>query len=253
MKSVKSKLALAAGVVLTLGSAGAVFAAPITFAQFHELTAGNPNLFSYTETGVAGGTATITALSVPVSFSYIGIPGLPADLSGSLNALLSLTTTTNQPAVNLLGVTDAQAFPTTSTLEITLPSAAAEGTGTQTVLLDMSFTGQLFATPGGGTAQLTGQTGLGNSITYSSDFLKFTNSPPQDFALSLSSWTSADGGPVEVDPISGFFNPATAAGVGTFDTSVGSTTFFPEPNPGALCLVALAAVPLLRRRRSVVR
>lgn len=250
MKNVKSKLALAAGFAMTFGSAIAASAAPITFAQFHELTTGNPNLFSYTEHGGDGGaTASLTAVSVPVSFSYVGIPGLPADLSGNVAATLTLTTTTNQPAVSLMGVIDDQQFPTVSTLTITKDTPAAEGSGSQDVLLSMNFNGQLFATPGGSVAQLTGQTAVGNSITYSSDFLSFTNSPPQDFAVSLSSWVSSgDSGPVEVDSQTGFFNSATAAGVGTFDTSVGSTTFFPEPT--SLSILALGAIPMLRRRRA---
>jgi hypothetical protein len=244
MNITKSKLALAAAAALTLGSAITASAAPTTFAQFHELTTGNPNLFSYTE---GTGTATLSALSIPVSFSYTGLVGLPADLQGNQAATLTITTTTNQPAVSLMGMFEDEQFPVLSTLTITRDTPAAEGSGTQTNLLTLNFTGQLLAAPGGNTAQFTGETALGNSVTYSSDFINLTNVLPQNYAISFSSWTSADSGGVEVDPTSGFLNSATAAGVGTFDGSVA------VPEPASLSFLALAALPMLKRRRRAAR
>lgn len=234
--------------------APAANAAVVTFAQYEEaIVPGNANVFTYTETGTAGsgGTATITATSVPVTFTYESLSGLPADLIGPQNATLTLTSTTTSGYITS-NLVDSQQFgtKTSDTLTITRNSAAAEGTGAKTNLLTMTFTGQLLANPGGFTAELTGQSPLGYSITYNTDFGSFVpvaSATTEDFAMSFSSWTTtADGNGVERDTAHTFFKNATAASSGTFDYA----TSVPEPVMTATMLGGLGLLSLRRRRRS---
>jgi hypothetical protein len=229
-------------------------AAVVTFAQYEEaIVPGNANVFTYTETGTAGsgGTATITATSVPVTFTYESLSGLPADLTGPQSATLTLTSTTTTGYATA-GTLAVQQFgtKTSDTLTITRNTAAAEGTGAKTNLLTMTFTGQLIADPGGFTAQLTGQSPLGYSISYATDFGTFVpvaSATTEDYAISFSSWiTTADGNGVETDSTHNFFKNATAASSGTFDYA----TAVPEPVMAVPMLGGLGLLSLRRRRRS---
>jgi hypothetical protein len=248
---------------MVLGAAIAAPAAPVTFAQFQEAP-GTPsaNLFSYLSavldppSPVTGPSAVLqnNGPSIPVIFTFNSIPGLPADLQGPQMALLTLTSATNatiQPGFGGTLYSELFNSAASDTLTITRVAPAGEGANTKTNLLTLSYTGDLFAAPGGSTAVLTGQSALGFTVNYSSDFLNFGSAGPSDYSVNFTSWTSADGGPVEVPPspdLPGFFANATAAATGSFDAAVFPSTGFPEP--GTLGVVALTgAAAVLRRRR----
>ncbi len=243
----------AAAIAALLGTTPA-HAAVVTFAQYEEaVSTSNANLFTYTETGTSstGGTAKLTSVSIPVTFSFESLPGLPADLQGPQAATLTLTTSTSAAVTNATAPAVAQQpfnLVGSDTLTITRNTPAAEGTGPKTNLLTMTFTGTLNAQDGGGTAQLTGQTALGFAVNYSSNFVTFNSPTVQDYSLNFTSWTTtADSGGVEFDSTSNFFKTATAAGTGSFDTNSVSV---PEPVSAALVLGSLGL--LVRRRRSTV-
>ena len=139
---------------------------------------------------------------------------------------------------------------------ITRDTPAAEGFGTRTNLLTVTFTNStLLGIVGSSAPQMSADTATGGGVTvnYSSDFLTFPNGE-HNFSLTFSSWTSVlqqgltSGLNVAGTSPNLFFTSATAAGTGTFG---GNAVAVPEPSTlalGGLGLVAL--VGLARRRRS---
>jgi MYXO-CTERM domain-containing protein len=228
---------------------------PVTFAHFEEaIPAGdNPNQFNYNTAGTAGsgGSAVLSASSVPVTFSYESITGLPADLQGPLAATLTLTTATTVGASQLFAGFGSEPFnsQTSDVLTINLDTPVNNGAGPQSNLLTMKFTGQLIGFLNGFAATLTGQTPNGASISYTSDFLNFGGSV-EDYNLGFTSWVSSDFGGLEI-PASGFYQNATAAGTGTFDdSSVTPVPTIPEPITSVFAASSLGALLLRRRRRT---
>lgn len=225
--------ACAAVLVLGMGSAAKAAAVPVTFAQVIESSlATNPNAFSYVNSGTLSGGSTLTATSVPVSFTFENVLGtLPTDLTGVQTALLTLTSSsTSVASTGFGGVVANQSFPTTDTLTITRTTPAAEGNNAKTNLLTVTFSGaNLMGYIGGTTPELSADTLLGGTVTYSSDFVNFNSGTQNDFSLAFSSWDptgSTTGLGIASD---GYYNSATAAAAGTFD-NLGSSTVIPEPS-----------------------
>jgi hypothetical protein len=222
-----------------MGSSLKAAAVPVTFAQVIEATGGtttNPNAFTYTNSGTTAGGSTLTAVSVPVDFTFENIGGtLPADLTGPQTAILTLTASSTSAATTSFGgAVDNQAFPTpTDTLTITRTTPAAEGNNGRTNLLTVTFSGaNLMGYVGGTTPQLSADSALTTNpatVTYSSDFINLAASTQNDFALAFSSWDptgSTTGLGIASD---GYYNSATAAAAGTFDEA-GVSTVIPEPS-----------------------
>ncbi|HTW94503.1 MAG TPA: PEP-CTERM sorting domain-containing protein [Tepidisphaeraceae bacterium] len=253
--SKKAAVCLALAVAASLGVANSSRASVVTFAQFEEAIPGgqNPNLFSYTENDPTSGAATLGAVSVPVTFTYEGIAGLPGDLQGSQAATLTFsieTTYLTQSQYGGAGAGEAMATDpfTTSTLTITRDAAAAEGNGSKTDLLTVSFdAGELAGILGDYNPAFESLSTVDDTfVSYASDFLNFSNTSNGDFSVSFTSWQGSNGDGLTVDGSTGFFDSATAAGSGTFDVSNAPVTV---PEPASLSLVALGALPLLSRRR----
>jgi hypothetical protein len=139
----------------------------------------------------------------------------------------------------------------TDTLAITRDTPASEGTGSRTNLLSLTFTGQLFGEIGGLTPQLSGSTSA-YTVDYTSDFLSFAGSTERDYAITFTSWTTdandANDGLGLMPSTDNFFEAATAAGSGTFDSNV--VTVAPEAATFASMLGASFSL-LLRRRRTL--
>jgi len=232
------------GSMLVIGAAPVARAAltPVTFAQAMETSdTANPNIFAYNNNGVGSdaelGTSIGGALgvAVPISFTFLAGAGLlPADLTGIQDATISMTSSTLSTATTAFGGTFADQPITglgsvVDTIKIIRTSSANEGAGSRTNLLTVTFTGNLDGAVGGTTPSLNANSALGDTVTYSSDFLSFAQSTQQDFNLAFSSWDPL------VTPPSGlginpdnYFNSATAAAAGTFDFA-GSATVIPEP------------------------
>jgi len=243
-----------------LGVSSAAHASAVSFAQFTQSAPGG-NGFSYVNNGLGNDAEfdtnglTTGGLAIPVNFTFLIVSGpLPADLQGVQNATLTLTTSTTSPVTtsgpfSMEAVTGAGAQ--TDTLTITRDTPAAEGTGSRTNLLTVSFTGNFIGVLGGLTPQLEADSTLGNTVTYSSDFLNFTNAIQRDFSSTFTSWiTAADGNGLEIDPTDGFYASATSAGTGTFDAAVS----IPEPASTApAALIAGAAIFAFRRSRRLAK
>jgi len=84
MKKVALQITIAAMVFAALPN---LSAAPITFAQFTQTTAVNAWIWS-NPAGLANSTFTATT---NVTFEYLSVPGLPVDLQGPQQAVVTLT------------------------------------------------------------------------------------------------------------------------------------------------------------------
>jgi hypothetical protein len=250
-----------------LAVAGALFVLPaalpasvVTFAQFQEATgSSNANVFAYLNNGSDGDAQLITQASaptsglIPVTFTYLSQSGLPADLQGTQDAMLSLTSST-QSSVQTSGTLGEQQINgsglLTDVLTITRDTPASQGNGARTNLLTMTFTGNIVGVLGGTAPQLEGNSNLGDTITYTSDFLNFTGDTEENYSVTFSSWIStADGSGLEIAD-DNYFASATAAGDGTFDANAASVVTVPEPATMGLATVAFVPMLLRRRKRS---
>jgi hypothetical protein len=234
---------------------------PITFAQFSEAPSGsNANVFTYIDNGPSGdaefGTTSngVFGAPIPATFNFLSVTGtLPADLQNTQNAMVSLTSSTIEPVNTAFsGTLGDQVFDGTEqvdVLTITRDTPAAEGNGSRTNLLTMTFTDDLLGLLGGRTPQLSGNTPE-DTVTYTSDFLNFSNATESNYSLTFTSWTTtADGGGLELSPIANddYYATATAAGTGTFDDMPAPSV--PEPTSGILGIVGLTAFLTGRRGR----
>ncbi|HMD54488.1 MAG TPA: PEP-CTERM sorting domain-containing protein, partial [Phycisphaerae bacterium] len=186
-------------------------------------------------------------------FSYVGVPSLPANLQGNQQAILTLSSSTVAPVISLgANFYDQQimangALP--DILTVTRNTPAGEGSGAQTNLLTMVFTGQLVGQLNSRTPQVSGDTTLGNTVVYSTDFSAYlpflSSSLTNDFSLTFSSWTTLlNGLGLQVDGSDNYFDTAYAAGAATFDAQA------TVPEPGTLGIAALGLTGILLRRRS---
>jgi len=180
--------------LLLAGATAPAHADTKTFGQFLQRTPG-ARLFQYVNQDSGAnkkatirttGTATGNSLaSIPI-FYILSIPGLPADLTGLQNAHLKISFVSNLGTTGS-GADRVQMFDTVTagTISIIRDTAAAEGTGTRTNLLSVSFTNaELDASNNSGS--FTFKTTPGSVITYTSDFQAFLPSLTKDFSFSFS-------------------------------------------------------------------
>jgi hypothetical protein len=244
------------GAAVLIASAQAVHAAtvPVTFAQAVESSANvDANAFSYIDNG-AGSAVLGTSgggpigSPIPVNFTFESGAGiLPADLTGIQNATVTMTSSTAAPAQTAFGGTLAEqpitGLVNTIKFTRTTPALPGEGSGTETNLLTITFTGMLSGAVGGTTPSLEADTSVGNTVVYSSDFISFAQATQQDFGIAFSSWdplvTPPTGLGVNAD---GNFNSATAAAAATFDFQSNSSGI---PEPGAMPVVMFGGLLML--------
>jgi hypothetical protein len=238
---------LGAASLLGLVSTAHAASSPVTFAQVLEASSnGDANVFNYTNNGTSATFGTTVGATVSAEFTFeSGAGAVPLDLAGVQDATITLTSSTSSAVASAFGGTFADekigGTPgSVNTLTITRETPAAEGTGSRTNLLTVTFTGDLTGFVGGATASLSGGTSLQNTVIYSSDFLSFADAQNEDFNVALSSWAPL------ITPPSGlginmnnFFNSATAAGVATFDVQTSSSGI---PEPASLPTAALASM-----------
>jgi hypothetical protein len=212
----KYPYAFLAGAALLVASAVPAQATPVTFGQFIQKSP-NARLFSYTnEDSGATRKAEIKGTDIPIYFQ-LGVNGLPADLVDLQNAHLSVDFVSNLGTTGS-GDSRVQMFDTATngTITFTRDSAAAEGNGTRTNLLTVSFTNaELDASNGSGS--FTFKTNANSVISYSSDFLDFSQVVSKDFSFSFSG-----------------ANPTFSAPVGSSGRSTrfsGTGTFASDPAP----------------------
>ncbi len=251
-------IALAIGFALAATPAAAV----TTFAQYQAIGSG-ANLRWQNSSGTANGTggslyttATSTANSAGsrlVSFSFLQ-PQF-AGVVSNVDAVFTLNATvaTGNPA-DLLGGFLVQeplvgSFSFISTTAITLNTTTfAAGSN----LLSGTFTnGAISGQRNGTSGSVGGSTGSGSVITYTSDFLDFSETVDRDFSLSLTSIAS----PLQASPTNGTPTRALrtfrALSTGTFSSDPAPiVTAVPEPTTWALMVLGFGMVGFAARRRS---
>jgi hypothetical protein len=203
----------AAALALTLTVAPAAAHAATTFAQYKQVDGGLDTVV-YDEGSLFDTGGPLGAL---VTFNFLDTmgPGLDDDIEAYLNI-------------------DANGSPWDGTISFTRVSDGAN-------LLRLTFTSATLA-GGGGSGALFGST-PGGTVTYTSDFIDFSDATSGDFALSFSGITPGIGASFWTGDSTGTF-ASDASGIGTE---------VPEPATWAMMIIGFGGIgSVLRRRRGVL-
>jgi len=237
-------------------------ATPVTFADY-SLAAGAGNPFKYTNTAGPNSTFTLVSASIPVTFTYhvpnaYGAMGVPIAAKLTFTAQVNgVVTKADGTAVtaNTAGLSVKQQLKNVVFTFTAISPGANPGTD---LLTTTASSGELSGRIGTRTLNFNGDTALGDSVNYQSDFLNFANTIEQDFSFSFSSLTRTTGtpagGPLSVQLTGttatgkGNFNPFTTSGTGTFDSDPAPLNPSPEPAPVAAFLIGGMGLALLAFR-----
>jgi hypothetical protein len=243
----KCSYAYLASAVVLAASAVPAHAATETFGQFIQKTP-SARLFSYTnQDSGANKKAEIKGTDIPVYF-LLGLAGLPADLTGLQDAHLSVDFVSNLGTTGS-GTSRVQMFDslTSGSISFIRDTAAGEGDGTKTNLLTVSFSNaELDASQGNGS--FTFKSNTDSVITFSSDFLDFTNVLSKDFSFSFSGAS-----PTFSAPLGNSGRNTSFSGSGTFASDPAPLVFgdVPEPASWALMLGGFGLLGMTLRTRKV--
>lgn len=265
-----------AGAVIAASIAASPAAAVVTtFASFNAVSTGNVyyvnngtggNAGTYRSNGTGGTISTTNSL--PSVRPSAAVPGAVDTTFSFLNALSPfvtnvpakftlLATVTNSPAMTVSGFKLQQnfagSFSFVSVNAITIGSVThAAGAN----LLSGTFNlGTVFGAAGGTSGSMTSSVDGGSTITYTSDFLDFTNTNSRDLSLSLSSIVSLVGN------VNNGLNNATGKALRSFrGTSTGSFSSdpaplvigVPEPQSWAMLVIGFGLIGVTARRRARV-
>jgi hypothetical protein len=248
-----NRLATIAAATLLLGASVPAWATSVTFGQFTQKNT-QARLFRYLNKDVGSSrhaeiystsTQSSTALgSIPVYY-VLGANGLPADLQGPQDALLQVDFFSSHGTTGS-GSSRVQLFDS-GTITITRTTPALEGLNTRTNLLTVSFTNaELDASQNNGA--FTFKSNTNSVITYSSDFLDFSNTITRDFSLSFSG-----ANPTFQATIGKSAKTTRFSGTGTFASDPAPITIgAPEASTWAMLVIGFGAVGAMLRtgRRS---
>jgi len=230
-------LATAVAAVGVFAASVPSFAGPVTFAQFSQTNPGAS--FTFTNNTLSGNDLLLTA-TVPVDFKYL-VPNGYGPVSTVIPASLTMT-----------GVVSANAFTSAGFIFQPFSSITMNFTdiATSSNLLTVvtGTTGTLLGQPGSNSAVLNGDTGGGDTVTFTSDWLSFAGVLNEDFSLSFSGLNptlAIQGAGANVHP--GKLRTFTAAGTGTFGVETPDRGV-PEPSPALALLFGAAGLALLFAR-----
>ncbi|MBS0658511.1 MAG: hypothetical protein JSR82_09745 [Verrucomicrobia bacterium] len=209
-----------------------------TFATFTQQDSGE--YWVMNDTNVSGTTTFSTPSAAPVFFSYLGLSGLPSFLQGSLDAMATFTSSSPSAATGTTNLSQ-QFVTVVSTLSFIGTTGATAGAN----LLTATFTYTFTATAGNNAASATSTLG---SVSFTSDFLDFSNSTPTSRSVSLS-FDSIDA-PPGVTLTNSFIDSFTATASGLFSANP-RPTLVPEVSTGMIfsAVVGLAIVGEVWRKR----
>jgi len=230
---VGASLAMAA---LAMTAQSAAQAAPATFAQFTQAQTGSPFQFTNNTTSATLG---ITTVTTPVNFNFLSGPD-----TTSHAATLTLTAVTNAPATStsiagsnfLDQAVNGGGNPNNDVLKIT-------DNATGKTLLSLTFTGDILGFQNDSTAQLSGNSARGNTVTFSSDYGTFA-AGANSYALGLTSIN-----PVLAIGPGGFLNSFVSSVSGSFRSTFQPTGAVPEPASVAMFGTGLLATAVLASQR----
>jgi hypothetical protein len=239
----------------TLCFAATAMAETQTFASYNQVGQGSSLVWGQTG-GTSGSLYTSTNGAIPsavgVSFSFLS-PQL-ADI-GALSASFTMLLTANEPAFSGFGFTGQSGLSGSFSFIYNGPGFTVGSTfyGSGTNLLTGTVSDSaIFGQTGSTSGALSGSTGSGSSISFSSDVLAFAPGSEYDLALSL---TQIAGG-LSAAPGSAL-NNFTAAATGSFSANPAPDVIalpVPEAATWALMLVGFGGIGgALRSRRSTTR
>jgi hypothetical protein len=261
------KLALTAIAVGGIAAATPSYAVVTTFADFSAINqtrnvrwqkVGSQGGSIYT---IANGTSN-TPGSVNVKFSFLQSYFTSNNLAQNITAVFTLSgTTVGDPANNSGGFLtqniDTLTFSFKSTAPITVGTttyAAGSNLLSGTVVNNSTLAG----TSGGFSAALTNSTGAGNTVTYTSDFLDFSNTVNRSFSLSLDALLAGVGSP----PVNQGFNAGSHQSVSSFRASATGgfssdpapiINAVPEPAIWGMMIAGFGVVGFQSRRRRAIK
>ena len=216
-------------------------AVPITFATFtQKIPAYNDISFTQTGGGTGATLATNTVGGTAVSFEFSNIVALPPAVTGPIDAHMTMSFTTTIPVIDVFADgTDLIQYLESGSITFRRDSDNA-------ILLQVSVSAgypTVEGATGGTAAQFIGSTDVGDTITFSSDFVYFNNVTSQSFAIGLTSlipFIAKDGN---------FLRNFTAASSGSFSSEPPPSV----PEPASFAMVVLGGVSGLALRRTMQR
>ncbi len=214
-----------------------------TFANFSQGTTGNQ--FTFTNNGTS---STFTSTQ-NVSFLYI-IANDTGLVNVSIPAVLTLTGTVDGTASGTgRSGTSFDQFLKNISVQFTAVTPINGKTDLLSYSGGLSESGDISGRYGGATVSLTEDTGLGDVILFSSDFLDFSRATDENAQYSFTSVTPTLG-----QNANGFLNTFMASGSGTFASTPAPAQFTPEPSAlsalaiGGLGLCCLGSVTFLKKK-----
>jgi Carboxypeptidase regulatory-like domain len=194
--------------LMLLFSATLINAQTSTFAQFTQRS--NSQDYAFLNNTSSGTFGTVNNGSA-ISFTFLGVSGLPTALQGPQNATLTLSSTTTAPASASVGTRVVQPFNSTFTIRITrdTPFNGRSNLLTAVVTPVGGSNPELSGDAGATSAGFTASTPVQN-VVFTSDFISFSGSTNRNLGLTFTSVTP-------VYTLGGsFVNSFTAAGAGSF-------------------------------------
>ena len=235
MKVQNSLLAGAAALALLSASHVGASAQTTTFGQFFQKSQGNQ--FSFVNNGNAStffsGTGP-SASAIPVTFTYLvsnGYGGISTPIAANL--LLSASVSGPAGSATIFGSTFFSQPLTNINLSFTAITPILGKTNLLSIVSNPTpTTGAITGIRGGGTANENSDTLTANTVTFTSDFLDFSQTVDRNSALSFTSVT-----PTLFMNANGFLNSFTASGTGTFASGGSPIRINAVPEPGVTALL----------------
>jgi hypothetical protein len=235
----KIRTILSTAVAVVGFAAMAVPTFAVTFASFPAV-AGHP--FTFTNNSTSPNNLKLTA-NVPVTFQFL-VPNLYGAPNTPIAAQLVLTAVATSPQSGTLPNID-QTF---SSVSMTFTAIGGPHPGSNLLTLVSTSTGDLTGKVGGSKASFGGDTGTGDTVDFTSDFLFFNSTTTRDYdielttvfpTLGIGSHTSGN------HQTTGFPKTFTATGGGSFDSNPAPNIGVPEPSPAIALLLGGAGLALL--------
>jgi len=204
---------------LALGAAPLLSAQTITFAQFTQVNADKSLVFDITQAGSASFDTTDTTNGVGVKFLYnsqLNFTGPLSALVGEQDARFTLHSVALAPASTYYNG-NFHIQPVDSGVIEFRRATPIDG---RNLLLRIQFSG-VYLIDFGSSGSLLAMENVGSQITYTSDFLTFDSTVPNNWALGLSGIS-----PVTIKCSNQLLSNFTASTAGTFDALA---TPIPEP------------------------
>jgi hypothetical protein len=235
----RSLVATAIAAVGLAAAAAPSFATPVTFAQFSQTLPGAS--FTFTNNTTSGNDLKLTA-NVPVSFKFL-VPNGYGPSSTPIAATLTMTGIVSPGVSGNAFTAGGFIFQPFSSITMTFTDIA---TSSNLLTVVTGTTGTLLGQPNGNSAVLNGDSGGGDTVTFTSDWLLFGATISRDFSLSFSGLN-----PVlkiqtaAANRHTGKLRTFTAAGTGTFASDPAPSNLVPEPSPALALLFGAAGLGLL--------